>query len=130
MMHYGFHHLHLVSSDLEQSKTFFVNALGAVDKGAKSFGGATGRKLDLDGVRVYLRELKPGEQRQPGDSDPRFGYDHVGLAVPDVKAACTELEHHGAVVTVAPLQSPSGWLAFLRGPDGIIIELYDPIEDD
>ena len=129
-MRYGFHHIHIVSSDLDQTRIFFVDVLGADDRGAKSFGGAQGRKLDLDGVRIYLRGLKPGEKREPGEGAPRFGYDHVGLAVADVAQACAELERQGVEVIAAPRETPSGWVAFLRGPDGITIELYDPIEDD
>ena len=129
-MNFAFHHIHLVSGDLERLRIFFVEALGAVDRGAKSFGPAEGRKLDLDGVRIYLRGEKPGEKREPANTGLRFGYDHIGMAVADVPAACAALEGHGAVVLDAPRQTPSGWVAFVRGPDGIVIELYDPVEDD
>ena len=129
-MQYGFHHIHLVCSSLEDTRAFFVDALGAEDGGVKFFGPAEGRKLDLDGVRVYLRGAKPEESREPGTGDLRFGYDHIGLKVPDVPRACDHLVGCGAVLMGEPRQTPSGWVAFLRGPDGIILELYDPVDDD
>ena len=124
-----FHHLHLLCSDVERSRTFFTQALGAVDTGPKSFGGAAGHTLELDGMRVYLREAKPGEDPEPGDGLARCGYHHIAVAAKDVDALCLRLERHGAVVTAPPRQTPSGRVAFVQGPDRIHIECYDPVEN-
>ena len=93
------------------------------------FGGAAGHTLELGGVRVYLRQAKPGEDPEPGDGLARCGYHHIGIATKDVDALCLRLERHGAVVTAQPRQTPSGRVAFVQGPDRIHIECYDPVEN-
>ncbi|KAM4692912.1 lactoylglutathione lyase [Discoglossus pictus] len=60
-----------------------------------------------------------------GNSDPR-GFGHIGIAVPDVYAACKRFEE----LEVTFLKTPDGGkmkgLAFIQDPDGYWIEILSP----
>jgi lactoylglutathione lyase len=50
--------------------------------------------------------------------------EHIGLTVDDVDAAVAELRAKGAEIAIGPLtRNPGLRLAFIRGPEGIMIEL-------
>jgi catechol 2,3-dioxygenase-like lactoylglutathione lyase family enzyme len=69
------------------------------------------------GTKVFIHKTyTPG----PGDLPPE---NHVALAVPDVDAACQALAEAGLAVEVAPKDYYWGRSAYLRDPDGHLIEL-------
>jgi lactoylglutathione lyase len=53
------------------------------------------------------------------------GFGHVALAVPDAAAACAEIKRRGGVVTreAGPMKHGTTVIAFVRDPDGYMIEL-------
>jgi catechol 2,3-dioxygenase-like lactoylglutathione lyase family enzyme len=78
-----------------------------------------------DGMAIFLigetklfihRAYTPGE----GDLPPE---NHVAFAVPDVDATCRELIAGGLTLEVAPQDYYWGRSAYLRDPDGYLIEL-------
>lgn len=56
----------------------------------------------------------------PGDLSPE---NHVALAVPDVDMACGALQAQGVAVELPPKDYYWGRSAYLRDPDGHLIEL-------
>lgn len=59
-------------------------------------------------------------QAQPGELPPE---NHLAFAVPDVDAACAALADSGVTVDVPPQDYYWGRSAYLRAPDGQLIEL-------
>jgi len=57
-----------------------------------------------------------------GNSDPR-GYGHIGIMVPDVEKACTRFEEQGVEFTKKPNDGKMKGLAFIKDPDGYLIEI-------
>src|ERR1700751_5387255 len=54
------------------------------------------------------------------------GLEHIGLTVDDVDAAVAELRAKGAEIAIGPLtRNPGLRLAFVRGPEGIMMELVE-----
>ena len=49
--------------------------------------------------------------------------DHFALAVDDLDEACATLASHGLVLLVEPRDYPWGRSAYLRDPDGRLVEL-------
>jgi catechol 2,3-dioxygenase-like lactoylglutathione lyase family enzyme len=77
----------------------------------------------VDGVKIFIhRTYIPGADDLPPE-------DHTTFAVPDVDAAYAELQRHGLTGEVAPADYYWGRSAYLRDPDGHLIELNQPAEE-
>lgn len=120
------HHIHLLCSDLEQTEQFFIQKFGARSEGNKTFGGAPGSILDLNGTKIYLRTSKAQENVSSDANHICYGYNHLGLQVDDLASLSRELESLGVEFRVLPKETPSGHVAFIIGPDNILIELFQP----
>jgi catechol 2,3-dioxygenase-like lactoylglutathione lyase family enzyme len=71
----------------------------------------------VGGTKILIHKTyTPG----PGDLPPE---NHVALAVPDVDSACAALAEQGLAVVAAPRDYDWGRSAYLRDPDGHLIEL-------
>ena len=81
----------------------------------------------LDNLASRARLIAPTHPHDPMTPAPRFPYyglEHMGLTVDDLEAAVAELRVKGADIAIGPLtRSPGLHLAFVRGPDGIMVEL-------
>ena len=81
-------------------------------------------KLKLGGQTVLIAPPHPTDPMTEAPRFPYYGLEHIGLTVDDVDAACDELRAKGAEIAVGPLtRSPGLRLAFVRGPEGMMVEL-------
>jgi catechol 2,3-dioxygenase-like lactoylglutathione lyase family enzyme len=101
--------------------------LGAELIRRRKFGTADGAVLDLNGTTISLRTARENDNIAGDSSQERYGYDHLGLAVEDLDTAYEELKGKGVTFSVLPRDVEDGKMAFLKGPDGITIELFQPI---
>jgi lactoylglutathione lyase len=55
------------------------------------------------------------------------GFGHIAIEVDDAYAACTEIKRLGGVVTreAGPMKGGTTVIAFVRDPDGYMIELIE-----
>jgi catechol 2,3-dioxygenase-like lactoylglutathione lyase family enzyme len=71
-------------------------------------------------VKVFIHKAyEPGEGELPPE-------DHHAYTVPDVDAACRALAEKGLVIALEPRDYYWGRSAYLRDPDGNLIELTEP----
>ena len=122
----GFHHLSMKVKNLEKTIKFY-EALGFVER--VSWGEAAKRTVLLDtGDHNYF-------EISQGDSDQAYGegvFKHVALRVEDCSAAIEAARKAGGEITVEtrevtlktekPIQIR---IAFFKGPDGELIELFE-----
>jgi len=122
---YSFHHLHIVCSDLTATERWFLDGVGAELVERRESRGLPTTELRLAGVRVLLRAAGPGEELAAG-GQRRFGTDHFALQVADVDATVETLRRRGVEIAIEPRDSPANRIAFICGPDGVLIELVQP----
>ena len=125
-MKYRYHHLHLMCSNLNEMINFFTEIFGAELVARRKFRTADGATLDLDGTTINIRGVEEGEEVLGDESRPHYGYHHLALQVEDLDAAYSELVEKGLTFTAPPAELGTVKYTFLKGPDGITIELVQP----
>ena len=129
MRDYRYDHVHLRSPDPDATARFFETMFGAeatrdVYPPGTLYPGQMRIKLRLGRQTMLIAPPHPHEHTADAPCFPYYGLEHIGLTVDDVDAACEELRAKGAKIAVGPVtRSPGLRLAFLRGPEGIMIEL-------
>ena len=122
-MNFSYHHVHFVCSDLEEMIAFWTEVFDGKLVGRTKFGGTDGARMDVGGTLVNLRVASAGETITQDSSSTRFGCDHIGFEVEDINAAYTELQKKGVTFTMTPTDLGTVTIAFLKGPDNIIVEI-------
>ena len=123
------HHLAIVTSQYERLREFYAETLGLPVVGG--FPGHAIVFLDAGGVRIELiREEAPAEM-PPSALAVRRGWHHLAWEVDDVDAAHADLVARGVESSSSPedfpSESPGLRIAFLRDPDGNLIEVVQPV---
>ena len=137
-------HVGVVVGDLAAATEFFVE-LGLVLKGEASVeGGWVDRVLGLEGVRSEIAMLetpdghgrlelsqfhtppaRPGDQQAPANA---LGIRHVTFAVDDLDTVLAAAQARGAELVGAVERYRDAYrLCYIRGPEGIIVELAQKI---
>lgn len=120
---YLFDHVHIYCSNLEASERWFVDVVGAEIVERRGTPTHPTIALRLGGGSLLLRGRLDAEELDAA-GPPRFGTDHIGLLVPDVPTTIAELRRRGAEVSSEPRElRPGVFVAFVRGPDGVRLEL-------
>lgn len=138
-------HVGVVVEDLAAAVEFFVE-LGLEPQGEGSVEGDwVDRIVGLDGVRAELTMLRTPDghgrlelakfHSPPAQSDERhapanaLGIRHVSFAVDDIDATLVGLRAHGAELVGELVRYGDSYrLCYVRGPEGIIVELAEPID--
>ena len=138
----------IVVDDLEAAKAFFIE-LGLTLEGEQTVEGPlVGKLIGLENVRATLAMLRtpdgqgieldkfhtPGAIRF-GPAPPAYapvntlGIRRVMFAVEDINAIVARLRAHGAEL-IGEMQSGDTYrLAYIRGPEGIIVALAEQLDE-
>jgi catechol 2,3-dioxygenase-like lactoylglutathione lyase family enzyme len=118
-------HVHLRSSDPEATAQWFEHMLGAeVIRSTQQ--GKPRVDLKLGGAKIFIAPVVSGDGVNPAPTTPYQGLDHFGLSVVGIDAIAAELKHKGVEFTKEPHTARPGIrVCFLRGPQGISIELLE-----
>ena len=114
-------HVHIRTPDLEATVQWFVDMFGAeVERLPHRI------SVKLGGSQVFFMETKPGDGVNPPPVTPYQGLDHIGLSVKNIDEFAAELKAKGVEFTQdVKTQRPGLRMCFIRGPQGISIELLD-----
>jgi catechol 2,3-dioxygenase-like lactoylglutathione lyase family enzyme len=142
--HVRIHHVGITVADLDRSLAFYRDLLGLrvldLSEGEQvgsivGVPGATARIADLDaggGQLLELLDYGRGVAGGPPRGPDAAGTVHVSLQVPDLGAALGRLAGAGFPAMGEPTRLQGGgiWqdcrIAYLRDPDGVIVELIEP----
>jgi len=123
MAKFTYDHIHLRSPDPEATAAWYERMFGAevlrtMQQGKPRI------DLKLGGVNIFIAQTTP--EVNPPPATPYQGLDHFGLSVSNIDAVAAELKAKGAEFTREPTTvRPGVRIAFLRGPEGVSIELLD-----
>jgi predicted enzyme related to lactoylglutathione lyase len=106
----------LFTDDVEAAKAFYGRLLGTAPEAEWSGGAIYAAGL----AKLLVHERGGAPEGGPPNED------HFALGVPDVAAAAAELEASGLTFLVPPRDFPWGRSAYLRDPDGRLVELSQP----
>ena len=129
MPDYRFDHVHLRSADPSAMADFFETMFAAdvtrdVYPAGTLYPGQQRIRMRVGGQTVLIAPAHPTDTMGAAPTFPYYGLEHMGLTVENVDSACAELKERGADVAIGPLtRSPGLRLAFIRGPEGIMVEL-------
>jgi lactoylglutathione lyase len=129
MRDYRYDHVHLRSADPDAMGRFFETMFGAEVKRdiyppGTLYPGQMRVSMNVGGQKVLVAPAHPHDPTAAAPQFPYYGVEHIGLTVDDVDAACEELRAKGAEIAIGPLtRSPGVRLAFVRGPEGVMVEL-------
>ncbi|WP_280365699.1 SMU1112c/YaeR family gloxylase I-like metalloprotein [Nocardia wallacei] len=121
------HHVAIIASDYERSKSFYTEVLGLRVLAENYRAERRSYKLDLalpDGGQLELFSF-PDPPARPSRPEAR-GLRHLAFAVPDVAAALAELRGRGVATEDVRVDEYTGKrFAFFFDPDELPLELYD-----
>jgi catechol 2,3-dioxygenase-like lactoylglutathione lyase family enzyme len=114
-------HVHIRTPDPEATAKWFAETLGAEIV-------RTPVRLDvkLGSANIFLAPVTAGDGVNPPPSTPYQGLDHFGLSVKDIDDVAAHLKAKGVAFTKEPHTiRPGVRICFIRGPQGISIELLE-----
>lgn len=134
----GFHHLAIRVSDFDATLKFYVEGLGfkrryGWGEDGRSKGEKDSRAAMLDSGDGNYMEVFAGGTRKEGDPIPEELFLHVAFRTDDCDAALERARQAGGMVTIEPKSvvpphadepAETFRVAFLRGPDGELIEFF------
>jgi len=122
---YTWDHIHLRSPNPEATAAFYERMFGAevirtVQEGKPRI------DLKVGGADVFIAPVTAGDGVNAPPTTPYQGLDHFGLKVTGIDAIVADLKTKGALFTMEPTTvRPGVRIAFLRGPEGVSIELLE-----
>jgi len=122
---YGWDHVHLRTTDPEALAKWFESMLGAeIIRSMQQ--GQPRIDLKLGGANIFIAPVAAGDGVNAPPVTPYRGLDHFGLTVSGIDAVAAELKKKGVEFTREPTTvRPGVRICFIRGPEGVSIELLD-----
>lgn len=118
-------HTCLNVADAERAVEWYEQNLGFEHSWGFESGDTTNLYVaDEDGTEIQLSETEGVEPGAAGDL-----WDHLAVGVEDVDAAFEAIEHHGVVQEPGDQPAAGARTAFLKDPDGHVVELIEPLDD-
>jgi len=129
MPDYRYDHIHLRSPNPNATAKFFETMFGAevtrdIYPPGTLYPGQMRVCMKVGGQTVLIAPPHPHDETAAAPTFPHFGLEHFGLVVDNLDTAVAELRAKGADIPIGPLtRNPGLYLAFIRGPEGIMVEL-------
>jgi catechol 2,3-dioxygenase-like lactoylglutathione lyase family enzyme len=123
MTKFAWDHIHLKAADPEQMARWLETMFDA-ELIRSTFYGKPRVDAKIGGNLIFIGDIDAAHNSAP--QIPYRGLEHFGLAVSDIDEIAADLKAKGCEFTRELTTMPSGVrLCFLRGPEGISVELLD-----
>ena len=120
-----FLHVCLNVADAERAVAWYTDQLGFEESWGFEAGDTLNRYVaDEDGTEIQLSETAGETPDDHGNA-----WDHLAVSVDDVARAVDTIDHHGVVRGPAVVDAAGARVAFVRDPDGHVVELIEPLEE-
>ena len=116
-MAFKLNHVHLKTTNPQQTAKFYVENLGAT---IVSEAGNGGYRLNLHGLTLNVTDFAENQTRQQV-----YGMEHFALNTDDLDGAVAKLKADGARVLEEMVSGNGRRICFLEGPDGVQLELIE-----
>jgi len=107
-------------TDLDESLDFYCNKFGLVEVNRKEVPAGRFTLVFLAAPGDESAQVELTHNWDPEEYDEGRNFGHLAYAVDDIYAACQRLIDAGVTINRPPRD---GYMAFVRSPDGISIEL-------
>jgi catechol 2,3-dioxygenase-like lactoylglutathione lyase family enzyme len=129
-MQYPINHVHVRSSDPHASASWYEKYFNAKMLFAREvMPGTITISMEVGGpVRLNISSKPEGSSDKRSAAElNRLGLEHFGFNVTDLDAEIAKFEADGIRVVLPATQVPTGSkLAYIEGPDDVLIELVQP----
>jgi lactoylglutathione lyase len=126
MTEFRYDHVHLRSPDPEATAAWYARMFGAEIIRSVMSNGVERTDIKLAGVNHFIAKVPDSAELADKAENSFVGLDHIGLRVSNIDAVCDELKAKGAEFTIEPKTiRPGVRIAFVRGPQNVLIELLD-----
>ena len=129
-MQYQINHVHIRSSDPHASADWYEKHFNAKKLWAREImPGTVTVSMEVGGAaRLNISSKPPGTSDERSRAElNRLGLEHFGFDVEDLEAELARLEADGIRVVLPLTRTPTGsQLAYIEGPDDVLIELVQP----
>lgn len=124
-------HLVLKAEDVPATVAWYQEVLGATVVRRATSRGALEVNLELGGALLQVQGSLSDELPLPASRHPRFGVDHLVLAVADLDAALALLRDRDVPILEEAWAVRSGVrMACVAAPDGVRIELVERVQGE
>ena len=121
-VHQGFDHVAIVASDADITNAWFLQVFGGEsdeERGQGQF-----HAVRFGDLWIHIAQAAAGDERKPS----RFRTtDHIGFIVPSLDSFRVTLKASGYEPYLERPNPPGADLMFIEGPDGIHIEMTEPL---
>ena len=125
MATFTYDHIHIRSTDPEKTAAYYERMFEAEIVRTMQ-DGAPRIDMKIGGANVFIAPVTAGSGVNPPPVTPYQGLDHFGLTVKDIDAVAAKIKAKGVAFTKEPTTiRPGVRICFLRGPQGISIELLE-----
>ena len=130
-MDYRINHVHIRASDPRASASWYEKHFNAKILWEREIMPNTVTvSMEVGGpVRLNISSKPPGTADEHGAAElNRLGLEHFGFDVNDLESELGRLQQDGVRVVLPLTEVATGTrLAYIEGPDGVLIELVQPI---
>ena len=126
----SFDHIHYRYTDIEKTRHFYVDIMGAIELDVVYLNEKPNLQFALGGT-ILLFAYTDDPPETENTAKDRLGVYHIAYLVDDCQAATDYYENKGAEVAMCPFKANDQIMAsFLQAPDGMWVELKQIIRTE